>query len=161
AGYRAYADNARHAVHGGLDREGDELLHLLGREALRLRQDIDVWSIEIREHIDGDTWQHERAVGDEHDRRRQNKQAISQTVGYNKSEHRCPLTDLVDEVGAARDDSLAFRHTSGDNHASGVEWLCAYRPRLEPLRLNVQPYDRFAIAAAHHGLPWNDDAGHG
>ncbi len=77
AGYRPYADNARHAVHGGLDREGDELLHLLGREALCLREDIDVWPIEIREHIDGDTRQHERAIGDQHDRRRQNKQAIS------------------------------------------------------------------------------------
>src|SRR5262249_44937956 len=59
AGYRPYADDTRHAVHGGLDRERDELLHLLGVEALCLRQDIDVWPIEIRKHIDGDTRQHE------------------------------------------------------------------------------------------------------
>src|SRR6266540_2518206 len=74
---------------------------------------------------------------------------------------RCPLPDLVDEVGAAGHDALALRHAGGDDQPGGVEWLCAYRPRFESLRLDVQPYDRFTIAATHHGLPWNDDAGHG
>src|SRR5262245_13308400 len=82
-------------------------------------------------------------------------------MGYEESEHRCPLTDLVDEVGAADHDSLAFCHAGGDNKTGGVEWLCAHGPRLEPLRLDLQPYDRFAVPTAHHGLPWNDDAGHG
>src|SRR5262245_29668360 len=82
-------------------------------------------------------------------------------MGYEESEHRCPLTDLVDEVGAADHDSLAFCHAGGDNKTRGVEWLCAYGPRLEALRLDVQPYDRFAVPAEHHGLPWNDDAGYG
>jgi hypothetical protein len=52
-------------------------------------------------------------------------------------------------------------HAGGNNHTGGVEWLCAHRPRLESLSLDVQPYDRFAIAAAHHAIPWNDDAGDG
>src|SRR5262249_24491920 len=77
SGHRSDADNARHAVHGGFDRKRDELLHLLWREALRLRQDIDVWSIEVGEHIDGNTRQHERAVADKQERRTENKQAIS------------------------------------------------------------------------------------
>ena len=34
-------------------------------------------------------------------------------------------------------DSLAFRHAGGDNHTGGVKRLCAHRPRLESLSLDV------------------------
>jgi hypothetical protein len=43
----------------------------------------------------------------------------------------------------------------------GARKIVRVRPRFEPLSLDVQPYDRFAIAAAYHGVSWNDDAGHG
>src|SRR5262245_30934502 len=86
--YRAHANDPRHSVHGAFDRECDELLHLLRREPLRLGQDIDGRPVEIREHVDRDARQRERSVGDEHDRHRQDEQAIAQTVADDKPEHR-------------------------------------------------------------------------
>src|SRR5262245_38398027 len=68
-------------------------------------------------------------------------------------------TDLINEFRPVNHDSLAFCQAGGDDQAGGVERLCAHGSRLEPLGLDVQPYDGFAVAAAHHSLPGNDHAG--
>ena len=44
--------DARHAVHGRLDRERDEKLHLLRREALGLGHERHGWPVEVGEDVD-------------------------------------------------------------------------------------------------------------
>ena len=52
AGDRAHAGDAGQAVHLRLDREGDELLDFLRREAFRLGHDGDGRPVEVGEHVD-------------------------------------------------------------------------------------------------------------
>ena len=64
---RAHPRYAGHAVHLCFDREGDELLDLDRREALRLGHDGDGRLVEVREHIDRQPRDCERA--EKHDAR--------------------------------------------------------------------------------------------
>ena len=52
AGDRAHADHARHAVHIGFNRIGDELLHLFRRHPACFNHDRDGGLIEIGKYID-------------------------------------------------------------------------------------------------------------
>ena len=79
AGGRANAHDARHAAHGGLDRVGDELLHLLRREPFGLRHQHHRRAVEVGEDIDRKPRQHEAAVGHEHDSRGQDQQPVLQS----------------------------------------------------------------------------------
>ena len=90
AGYRAHADDARHAVHRRLDREGDELFHFLRREALRLGEDVDRRPVEVGEYVDRYARQREQTIGHENDRRREDEQAIAQTGGDDESRTLAP-----------------------------------------------------------------------
>ena len=69
AGNRAHAGDARHAVHGGLDRVGHDLLDLLGGKTLGLGHDGDHRPVEVGQHVDGKSGQHEAAVGHQDDGR--------------------------------------------------------------------------------------------
>ena len=64
---RAGADvrDALESVHGGLDRHGDTLLHLLGREPARLRLDGDARYLDIGEHVHREPLRHIRTAAHE------------------------------------------------------------------------------------------------
>ena len=72
---RAHAAHAGQAVDGGLDREGDVLLDLVGGEAGRFGHDDDGRRVEFREHIDRSARQAEgddgqQQAGGQQDQRR-------------------------------------------------------------------------------------------
>ena len=58
------SDPCHAAEHVGLQRNGDELLDLSGRQAERLGLNLDVGLAEFRECVDGRVAQEDRATGD-------------------------------------------------------------------------------------------------
>ena len=87
AGHRAHPDHARHAVHRGLDRIGDELLDLLRRQAFGLGEQRHRRAVEVGKHVDRDARQHEGAVAHEDERRRQHEQPVAQARRDQDVEH--------------------------------------------------------------------------
>ena len=87
AGDRAHPRHARHAVHLGLDRKGDELLDLGGRKTFGLDHDRDGRPVEIGQHVDRQPRDDERAVEHQHGRHRQHQEAIAQRLGDKDAEH--------------------------------------------------------------------------
>ena len=77
-GHRTHARHARHAVHDAFDREGDELLDLLRREAFGLRHQRHDRPVEVGKDVDRNARQDEAAVADQHQRRRQHEEAVAQ-----------------------------------------------------------------------------------
>src|SRR5262249_28866310 len=67
------------------------------------------------------------------------------------------LADLIDELGTAHHDALAFTDAGRDEDAGGVERLGPDRARLEQLCLDVPPDDVLAVAAADDRIAANDD----
>src|SRR3954468_563233 len=70
------------------------------------------------------------------------------------------LADLVDQLGAADHDAVAFCDTGHDEDPGSVERLYANRTGLEMLRLDVTPDQSFAIATTHDRVAANDHAAH-
>src|SRR5437762_2951694 len=72
-----------------------------------------------------------------------------------------PLADLIDEFSAANRDAVAISDPGWDEDVGGVEWLRPNRARLEALRIDMTPHDRFAVVPADDGIPTDDHARHG
>ena len=87
AGHRAYPRHARHPVHDAFDREGDELLDLLGCETFGFRHQRDDRTVEVRKDIDRNARQNETSVADQYQRRRQHEDAVAQAGRYQEIEH--------------------------------------------------------------------------
>jgi hypothetical protein len=77
ARHGADSRHARHPVHDALDRKGDELFHLLRREAFGFGHQGHDWSVEIRKDVDGNAGQDEGAVTDQNQRNRDNDQTMA------------------------------------------------------------------------------------
>ena len=84
---RAHAADAGQTVHLGLNRIGDELLDLLGRQALGFGHDGDRRPVEIGEHIDGQPRGGQRAEDDEHAGCDQHENPVLERVGDDEGEH--------------------------------------------------------------------------
>ena len=75
--HRLRAERAQpgHAVHGVLERHGDEALDFAGGEAGRLRLDLDQRRRELREHVERRVLRRARAGDDQDERQRDDDEA--------------------------------------------------------------------------------------
>ena len=87
AGDRTHPRHTGHAVHGGLDRERDKGLDLLRSQALRLRHQRHGRAIEVREHVDRERTQRQRAVDDEQPGQCQHENPVPQAACDEEVEH--------------------------------------------------------------------------
>ena len=76
----AHALHAGQAIHGGLQREGDELLDLFGGHAARLGHEGDGGFVEVGEHVHRRAREREGAVGHEHGSGDEHQQPVGQAV---------------------------------------------------------------------------------
>ena len=90
----AHALHTRQAVHRGLQREGDELLHLFSGHAARLGHEGDGGFVEVRKHVHRRAREREGAVGHEHGGGDEHQQPVGQAVFEKPLEHRDSLADL-------------------------------------------------------------------
>ena len=90
ARHGAHPHDAGHAVHGRLQRERDELLHLLGRKAFSLGDERDGRPVEIGKDVDRQVAQRHRTVDDENERGREHEQPVAKASRDEEVEHGLP-----------------------------------------------------------------------
>lgn len=83
----AHADDARHSIHGVFNWKSDDLFHFLWSQSLGFRQQRDCRPVEIGKHIDRNERQRDRAIHNEYERRREDKQAVPEAARNQNSEH--------------------------------------------------------------------------
>ena len=140
AGHRAHARHARHAVHRRLDREGDEQLDLLRREALDLGHQRDGRPVEVGKDVDGQLRAASsgrrasaRMRADEHE------QPVRKAGANDGVEHGWPSAHLIDELGAFDDDAAARVDAVEHEHVGAVERRHAHGQRPEALGGHLRP----------------------
>ena len=126
---RSHPADARHAVHLGFDREGDELLDFRRGVTFRFRHDGDGRTVEVRKHIDGQLARGIGAQKNEDARHRKHKEAVAERGADQECEHeRASSADVIEKVRALRHDPLAGREAGHDQHTIAVERLGAHAP---------------------------------